>query len=171
MYRCFTLTYPNGFHKYLVEACRLTKDDSLTGLPCYPSQRTGRWTRTDESFRVHRQLFHTGLVAQDTAFGTLAARVDGQDSQLSTLLQHMQAEHINRSALSCTRHTADADTHGFSGIRQTLLNDLLGYGLMLGLGTFHQSHRLTKHRHITLHNAINILIHRKFAATDFLTQL
>ena len=166
----FTLTYPYGFHKYLVEASRLTKDNGLTRLAGYPTQRASRRARTDEGIRVNGQFLHTSLVAQDTAFGAFATGVDGQDSQLSSFFQHMKTKRIDGSTLSGSRHTTDTNTHRISRIRQTLLDDFLCYDLMLRLRTFHQSNRLAQHGHIALDNAVHKLIHRIFTTTDFLAQ-
>ena len=171
VYRCFTLTYPYSFYKYLIKTCSFTKNNGLTGLTSHPSQRTSRRARTDKCFGMNGKFFHTGLVPQDTPLGTLTTRVNGQYSQLTTFFQHMQTKHIDRRTLSGTRHPTDTDTHRVSRIRQALFDDFLGNGLMFGFEAFHHSDCLTQYRHISLDNAVYKLVHRIFLAFRFLTQL
>ena len=120
---------------------------------------------------MNGKFFHTGLVPQDTSLSAFATRVDGQYRQLATFFQNMQAEHIDRRALSGTRHPTDTNTHRVSRIRQALLDDFLGNGLMFRFEAFHHSDCLTQYRHISLDNAVYKLVHRIFLALRFLTQL
>ena len=69
----------------------------------------------------------------------------------------MQAESINRGTLACSRHTADTDAHRVAGIGQALLDNLLGYDLMLGKQTLHECHGTRQHSDVALHDALHIL--------------
>ena len=170
VYRSFTLPHSHRFDEYLIKPSCLAQDNRLTGLSCHSAQRTCRGAGADKSIGMDGQFLHAGLIAQDTAFGTLTAGVDGQDSQLSSLSEHMQPENINGGTLAGTRHSADSDTNRPAGIRETFLYNLLSDGLMFGFHTLHQCHGLTQDGHVTFHNTFHILSHRKLTATRFLAE-
>ena len=156
------LTHTHGLHKHMVVACRFAQDDGLASLASHTTQAACRGRRTNKRLRVHGQFFHTGLIAQDTAFRLLATRVDSQHRQFSAVVvQQVNPKRINTRTLACTRHTADAHTYGVSAVRKAFFNHLLCHDLMLGQRTFDQRHRLTQSRHVTLQDAADIFIDGK----------
>ena len=107
---------------------------------------------------MHGQFLHTGLVAQNTPFAPLAARVDGQHGQFaSVLLQHMDAEHVNACTFPGTGHPADAHANGTPGMGQALFYHFLRHGLMGGVRTFYQRHGPSEYRHVPFQDAFHII--------------
>ena len=72
------------------------------------------------------------------------------DSQLAAVFEHMDAESIDRSALTGTGHTGDAYTARFSGMRQTFCNHLLCQSVMLGHLALNQRYSLAEDSHVSL---------------------
>ena len=121
---------------------------------------------------MHRQLFHSGLIPQNTSFGTFTAGVYGQHGQFSSFFfEYMQTEYINRRTLSGTGHSADTDTDRITRIRKAFFNDLLCQHLMFRLDTFYQRDRLAQHGHIAFHNTFHILGSRILTTFGFLSQI
>jgi hypothetical protein len=113
-----------------------------------------------------RQLFHTGLISEDRAFGTLTGRVDSENSEFAAFLtEYVHAELIDRGRLSCPRHTADAHTDTTATVRQALVDDLLGTGLMVWVDTLDEGHSLGKDGDVTLDDTLDQLCCREFATT------
>ena len=107
---------------------------------------------------MHRELLHTGLIAQDASLGAFTAGVNGQNGQFAAfLLQYMYAKLVDAGALAGTWHTADAHSHTVARIRQTLLYHLLGYSLMLGHSALNQCDSLSQYRHISLQDTFHII--------------
>ncbi len=69
----------------------------------------------------------------------------------------METEHINRRTLAGSGHSGDADAARPPRMRQTLLDHLLRYGLMIGAQALNQCHRAAQHCHIALENTFDKL--------------
>ena len=111
---------------------------------------------------MYREFLHPGLVAKDRAVAALTAGVDGKYGELGVLiLQHMQSKHVDRRALASAWHTSDAYAARLARMRQTLLNNLLCYCLMVGIKALDQRHRLPQHRGVSLEDALHIVVHRQ----------
>ena len=164
VYSRFALPHPDSFYKYLIESCRLTKNDGLTRLACHTSQGTSRRTGTDKRIGMHRKFLHTGLVSQDTSFRTLAAGVDGKHRKLASFLQDMQPENIYRSTLACSGHTTYSHTNRIARERQAFFYHFLCQRLMFVLHAFYQRNRLAQYRDVTFQDTFYILARRKLAA-------
>ena len=118
---------------------------------------------------MQRQFLHTGLIAQDTAFGALTAGVDSQHCQLASIfLQHVDAEYINGGTLACTRNTADAYANRVTCMRQTFLNHLLRHSLMIGQYTLYQCYRTAQNSYIALQDTFYIVVYRKLTSAGIL---
>ena len=103
------------------------------------------------------ELLHTGLIAQDATLGLFRRRVNRQHCQLaSVILQQMHAKRINAGGLTCSRHTADADSDRVSRIWKAFLDHFLSDGLMFGQDALNQSNSLTQHADVPFQNTINI---------------
>ena len=111
---------------------------------------------------MKRQPFHSCLVAKNTAFAALAARVNGKHRQFAaTTFEHMHSEGIYRGALAGTGHTGDTYTHRVAGKGKTTFYDFLSNSLMLGQNALDKSHRPAKHRDVATQNALDIVIDRQ----------
>ena len=107
---------------------------------------------------MYGELLHTGLVAQDATLGTFTTGVYGQHSQSPTLLfQQVDAKLIDAGGLTSPWHTTDADAYTIAAIRQTFVDDLLRLGLMVGVDTLYQGHRLTEDGDVALDDTLNHL--------------
>ena len=105
-----------------------------------------------------RQLFHTGLISEDRAFGTLTGRVDSENSEFAAFLtEYVHAELIDRGGLAGTWYATDTYTDAVATIRQTLVDDLLGTGLMVGVDTLDKGDSLREHGDIALKDAFHHL--------------
>ena len=114
---------------------------------------------------MNGQFLHSGLVTQNTTFGTFTTRVYRQYSKLTSLFfKYMKSENINRGTLSRTRDTAYSNSYRIAGIRQTFFYHFLSYGLMFGFYTFHQSNSTAKHCYITLYYTFYIFTYRKLTS-------
>ena len=83
-----------------------------------------------------RQFLHARLIAEDTALGALARGVDGEYGQATAFLaEHMDAKLVDTGGFACTRHTTDTYADAVAAIGQTLVDDLLRLGLMVGVDT------------------------------------
>ena len=60
------------------------------------------------------RVFHSGLVAEDAAFGALARRVDCKYGEFATAFEHMESEHIDRRAFACSGYAGDAYAAGIA---------------------------------------------------------
>lgn len=76
----------------------------------------------------------------------------------------MHAKLVDRGALSCTGHTADAYAQRLATIGKTLLDNLLRLLLVVGIDTLYQCYGLTKHRNVAFKDAFNHLIDGVFVA-------
>ena len=104
------------------------------------------------------KLLHTCLITEDRAFGTLTGGVDGEDSQTSALLsEHMHAKLVDGGGFSSAWHTTDTHTYTVAAIRQTLVDDLLGLGLMIGVHTLDEGDSLGEHGDIALEDPFHHL--------------
>ena len=156
MHSGLTLSHSNGLHKDVVEAGGLTKHDGFASLACHAAERACRRAGADEGFGMNRQFLHAGLVAEDTAFGALAARVDGENGELAAVFKHMQSELVDRRTLAGTRHSGDADAARVACRRKALFYHFLSQCLMLGHQTLHKRHRSAQHSHVALEDAFHI---------------
>ena len=161
------LSYANSLHEYLVEACGLAKDNGLTRLASHTSQRTRRWTRTNEGIRMRGEFLHTRLITQNGTLGALGRGVDGQDCQLATLfLQHVDAKLVNRGGFTSTWYSTNAHTDAVTTIGQTFVDDLLRLGLMVWVDTLYQRDSLRQDGDIALDDAFNHLGSSEFTTTE-----
>ena len=116
------------------------------------------------------QLLHTCFIAQNRALGALTTRVDGQHCQLSTLLlEYVHTELVDRGTLTCAWHTTDAYADAVAAIGQTLIDDLLGLGLMIGVDALDECHGLREDGDIALEDAFYHLTYREFVTTETTT--
>ena len=82
------------------------------------------------------ELLHTRLIAEDRALGTLTGGVDGQHSQATAFLaEHMHAELVDGGRFTGTWYATDTHTDTVAAIGQTLVDDLLGTHLVVGIHT------------------------------------
>ena len=162
------LPHTDGLHKHRIKPGSLAEDNRLARLPGHPPQRTGRGRRTDKGILLVRKRFHAGLVAQDTALRTLAARVDGQHGELMPLLDEMHTKDINRGTFPRARNARDANAHRTPCERKALLDNLLRDGLMLMARAFDERHRLAQDGNVTLQDAFNKFCHAIFSPADSL---
>ena len=161
----FALSHSYRLYKDRVESGRFTQHDGLTRLACHATQRTGSRTGTNKGILLSRELLHTGLIAQNTPFGSLATGVYGQHGKLPSLLDEMHTESIDRSTLARSGYSGNADTHGAAGMRQALLYDLLCRILMHGQETFHERDGTAQDGYITGQNAVHIVLDRQLLAS------
>ena len=116
------------------------------------------------------QLFHTCFIAQNRALGALTTRVDGQHSQLSTLLlEYVHTELVDRGTFTCAWYTTDTNADGIATIRQALVDHLLSTGLMVGIHTLNQRNSLREDGDIALEDAFYHLANREFVTTETTT--
>ena len=78
----------------------------------------------------------------------------------------MDAELVDRRALSCSRYAADADAHGVAAVGQAFLNDLLCLRLMIGQNALHERHGLTEDGDIAFDDAFHHLVDGEFAPLE-----
>ena len=108
---------------------------------------------------MHAEFFHACLVAEDAAFGAFAAWVDGEDGESSAVfLEDVNAEFVYAGALAGSWDAADADSDAFSCVWQTLFDDFLRYGLMLGYGAFDECHGLPQYGDVTFQDAFHVVV-------------
>ena len=113
------------------------------------------------------ELLHACLVTEDGPFATFAAGVDGEDGEATAmLLQHMNAKGIDTRRLTSTRYTADADADAIAAKGQTLVDDLLGFGLVVGVNTLYQCDGLREDGDIALDDALHHLCRCEFTTTE-----
>ena len=164
------LSDTDGLDEDLVKARSLTEDNGLTRLTGHTAEGTCRRTRTDEGVRMLGELLHARLVAEDRALGALAGGVDGQHSQTAAfLLEHMDAKLIDGGTLAGSRHAADTHSHGIAAIGQTLVNDLLGTRLMVGVDTLDEGDGLGKDGNIALEDTFYHLSGGELTTTETVT--
>ena len=85
------------------------------------------------------EFLHARLITEDAALGPLTGGVDGEHGQTASLLtQDMHAKLIDARGLTGAWNATDAHTHATAAVGQTLVNDLLGTGLMVGVDTLNQ---------------------------------
>ena len=161
-----TLSDTDRFDEYRVESGSFAKDNRFACLACHASQRTGRWRRAYKGILLARQRLHTGLVAEDTAFRTLAARVDCQDCQFASFVNQVHTECIDRRTFTGSRHSGDTDADGLAGMRQAFLNDFLCNLLVFIFGAFHQCHSLAEDRYVSFQDSFHKLGRRIFFALN-----
>ena len=162
-----TLSDTHRLDEYLVEASCLTEDNGLASLSSHTTQGTCRRAGANEGVRVLRQFLHTRLVAEDRTLGALARGIDGENGQASALLlQHVDAELIDRGGLASAWHTTDAHTHGVATIGQTLIDHFLRLSLMIGVDTLDEGHCLREDGDIALEDAFYHVGSRKLTTTD-----
>jgi hypothetical protein len=112
------------------------------------------------------ELLHTRLITEDRTFGALTGGIDGKDGQTTSFLtEYVHAELIDRGRRSCPRHPADAHTDATATVRQALVDDLLGTGLMVWVDTLDEGHSLGKDGDVTLDDTLDQLCCREFATT------
>ena len=102
------LPYTHCLHEYIVETGSLAQHYRLTCLPGDATERSGRRTGTHKGRGMHRQTLHTCLVAENTAFGALARRVDGEHRELPAIFEHMQAKRIDGCRFTGAGHSGYA---------------------------------------------------------------
>lgn len=113
-----------------------------------------------------RQLLHARLITQDGALGAFTRGVDGEDSQTASLFaEHMNAKLVDRGTLTCAWHTTDAYTDTAPTIGQTLIDDLLGLGLMIGVDALDECHGLREDGDVALDDALYQFSGRELATT------
>ena len=106
------------------------------------------------------QLLHSGFIAKDRALGALATGVDGKHSQLAAfLLQHVHSKLIYRGTLTSSRHTTDTNADGVAAIRQTLVDNFLRLGLMVGVYTLDKCYGLRQYGYIALDDTLNHFVY------------
>ena len=111
---------------------------------------------------MNRKLLHASFVTQNRAIAAFATWVDCEHCQLGILvLEHMKAEHVDRSALASTRHTGNANAPRLPSVGQAFLNNLLSNRLMVGIQALDKCHRLPKHCSVALENSLNIVVDRE----------
>ena len=148
------LSHAYGLDENLVESGGLAEDDGLAGLAGHASQASCRRAGADERVGVYGQLLHARLIAQDAALGALTGRVDGEHGQLAAFLfQQVDAELVDAGRLAGTRHAADADAHTAPAVGQTLLDDLLRLGLMVGVDALDEGDGLREDGDVALQDA------------------
>ena len=104
------------------------------------------------------ELLHTRLITEDRTFGALTGGIDGKDGQTTSFLtEYVHAELIDRGGLAGTWYTTDTYTDAVATIRQTLVDDLLGTGLMVGVDTLDKGDSLREHGDIALKDAFHHL--------------
>lgn len=113
-----------------------------------------------------RELLHACLIAQDRTLGALTRGVDGEDSQTTSLFaEHVNAKLVDRGTLTCAWHTTDAYADTAPTIGQTLIDDLLGLGLMIGVDALDECHGLREDGDVALDDALYQLSGRELATT------
>ena len=106
-----------------------------------------------------RELLHACLIAQDRTLGALTRGVDGEDSQTTSLFaEHVNAKLVDRGTLTCAWHTTDAYADAVAAIGQTLINDLLGLGLMIGIDALDECHGLREDGDLTMPSTISAAV-------------
>ena len=109
---------------------------------------------------MHAELLHARLVAQNAALRALTAWVDGQDGEASAIfLEDVDAELVDAGGLAGTRDTADAHTDAVATIGQTLVDDLLCLGLMVGVDTLDERYSLRQDGDIALDDTLNHFVY------------
>ena len=78
----------------------------------------------------------------------------------------MHAKLVDASRLAGARHTADAHTHRLAAVGQTLVDDLLCLGLMVGVDALHQRDGLREDGHIAFDDAFHHVGRRQFATAE-----
>ena len=133
------LSHAHGLDEYHVVSGCLAQQDGLAGLAGHAAERAGGGTGADESHGVVAEGLHTGLVAEDTALGLLAAGVDGQNSETVALGCNQVTECLDKGTLSGPGHTGDAYTHRLLalGVLETAHYQLVGHVPVLGQRTLH----------------------------------
>ena len=92
------------------------------------------------------KFLHTRLITEDRTFGALTGGIDGKNGQTTSFLtEYVHAELIDRGGLASTWN------------RQTLVDDLLGTGLMVGVDTLDKGDSLREHGDIALKDAFHHL--------------
>ena len=152
------LSDTDGLDEDLIEACCLTEDDRLTRLTGDTTERACRRTRAYEGVGMLGKLLHTCLITEDRAFGALTGGVDGEDCQTTALLtEHVDAELVDGGGLTGTWYATDTHTDTVAAIGQTLVDDLLGTRLMIGVHTLDEGDCLREHGDIALEDAFHHL--------------
>ena len=131
-----TLSDTDGLDEDLVEAGSLAEDDGLTRLTGHATEGASRRTGANEGVGMLGEFLHARLITEDATLGALTGGVDGEHGQTASLLtQDMHAELVDARGLACTGNATDAHTHATAAVGQTLVDDLLGTGLMVGVDT------------------------------------
>ena len=102
--------------------------------PSVPARRAG----PDVGLRVHRQLFHPRLVAQDRAAGDGGRRVDRQHRHAVALRDQVQPQRLDEGDLAHARHAADAQAERAAGVRQQRGEQRIGLRAVVGAGRLEQ---------------------------------
>ena len=101
-----------------VVAGRLEHQHRLARLLGHAAQRAARRAGPDIGLRMHRQMLHAGLVAQDGAARDRRRRIDGQHRHAVALVDQVQAQRLDQGRLADARHTAQAESERVAGVRQ-----------------------------------------------------
>ena len=78
----------------------------------------------------------------------------------------MHSKLIYRGTLTCSRHTTDTNADGVAAIRQTLVDNLLRLGLMVGVYTLDERYGLRQDGDIALDDTLDHFGHREFTTTE-----
>ena len=97
--------------------------------PSVPDVGDGRM----KAFGFCDQAGHARLVAEDRAAGALRGRIDGQHRDAVAGGDQVHAELVDGGRLADAGHAGDADAVRLAGIRQQLLQQVLGESWCAGL--------------------------------------
>ncbi len=78
----------------------------------------------------------------------------------------MDTKLVDTRRLAGTWYTADANANAIAAKGQTLVDDLLGLGLMVGVDTLNQCDGLRENGHVALRDAFDHLGGRQFTTTE-----
>ena len=130
--------------------------DGCSSWGSYVAEALAKYFCYDAGVRLAPR--HTCLVAQYASLGTLAAGIDGQNCQLSSIfVKYVYSELVYAGTLAGTRNTADTNADAFTAVRKAFLDNLLGNLMVFGQSAFNQGNCLSQNRGIPLQYSFDII--------------
>ena len=83
--------------------------------------------------------------------------------------EHMNTKLVNTGRFARSRHATDSHTNALAAIGQAAVDNLLRFGLMIGVDTLDKGNGLTEDCDIAFDDALHHLCNRQFATTKSVT--